>query len=167
MSKRQLAKLLVELSCQIMDVWTRAYAELDFDRLKEEVTKPEMLDKFSEGRPNIERDETRRLILSLVDVLEFGILSHPFRRTSDWLCEQALDKVLAASVAKAKIDGELERVVYGMWFADIDGQMGKEGILGEAIKELPAAPFLRVNIATHLSFSLLESLEGGGSAHSP
>jgi nucleoside phosphorylase len=148
-SKRELAKLLVYLASQIMNVWTRAYAELDFDRLKNEVTKPEILDKFSEGRPDRERDETRKLLLSLVDVLEFVILSSPFRRTVDWLCEQARHKVLAASVAKAEIEGELERVVYGMWFADIDGQKGKE-ILEGAIKGLPTAPFLRVNISTHL-----------------
>ncbi|HLG90148.1 MAG TPA: hypothetical protein VKZ79_23480, partial [Alphaproteobacteria bacterium] len=72
----------------------------------------------------------------------------PSRRVRGYLCEQARHKVLATSVEKSRVEGEIEGMIYSAWLADIDPKRG-EAALRAAIKRLPAALFLRISLASH------------------
>ena len=65
------------------------------------------------------------------------------------LCESARLRVLATSVENAEAKGEVQRMVQAAWLADVEGRRGHKKLV-DAIKELPASPFIRIMIATHL-----------------
>jgi hypothetical protein len=141
-TKQKLAKTLVELATHIMHEWTSAHANVDFAKIKEKLTSPEILATFPKMNAKESEQEATRLVGGLVDVLEYSFLGEPFRRMIHHLCEQARHKVLASSVEKAKVEGRVENVIYATWLADIDSKRGSE-LLSAAIKHLPPAPFFR------------------------
>jgi hypothetical protein len=105
---------------------------------------------------------TKRLIGSMVDVLEYSSLGTPVRRVLHQLCEGARQRVLATSVekaaikgsiesiVKAAIKGSIESIVKAAWLTDIESRRGKD-LLVEAIKQLPRSPFLRTSLAAHFT----------------
>ncbi|MDY0872012.1 phosphorylase family protein [Dongia rigui] len=149
-TKQELARELIEFATTIMHSWTRLRAATNFAEVKAELTKDSFVREFIDNNGSKQSfEETRTLIASLVDVLEYGYLCEPFRRVVHSLCEGARHKVLATSVEKAKVDSLMERVVHGSWLADIDTRRGLT-LLRETVKSLPNLPFLRINLANHL-----------------
>lgn len=149
-TKQTLVRLLIKLASGIMDIWSRANGLVDFQEIKKEMTKPETLELFSNKQnPDEKEEDLRRLVSGLVDMLEYAFLSQPIRRTIHHLCEQARSRVLAASIARSGNYKDIEAVIYGAWLADVDAKRG-QAPLKSAVKNLPAAPFFRITLATHL-----------------
>ena len=147
--KQRLSKVLIEIAALAMDEWTQINSAVDFDEIKKTLTTTESIEKFiGDDTAAVTLDEARRTITGLVDILQYSFLGEPFRRIINHLCEHARLKVLAPSVEKSHVEGEVERVVFGAWLADIDGKRGGVA-LRDAIKTLPPAPFLRIILATH------------------
>ena len=70
------------------------------------------------------------------------------RRLLNHLCEKARLRVLAVTLERAKTDGPIQRLIHAVWLADVDGVRGHRLLL-DAIKGLPASPFLRFAMAAH------------------
>lgn len=148
-TKQQIASQLIELATLVIDQWTRAHAQVSFDEIKKDLTSDEALVNFpSRDGKNETKQEKIEIIEGLVDVLEYSFLSEPFRRIIHHLCEQARHRVLAPSVQKAKVEGEMERIIHAAWLTDIDSKRGS-GNLKKSIKGLPVSRFFRMTLATH------------------
>jgi hypothetical protein len=148
-TKRTLVNSLVQLATLIIDIWTRLIAAVDFRKIKEEMTSESAIASiihYKDDQVNLK--EHRRIVNNLVDFVEFSFLSFPFRRIVHQLCEQARHRVLATSVEKANVSGEMESIIHATWLADIDGQRGR-ALLRNALRQLPTAPFLRFVLASH------------------
>lgn len=149
-TKEQLAKLLIQTSSLLTHAMTEAYTRVDFSVIRKEFTSDEAIRKMMNGSFKVgERDEVKRQIESLVDLLEFSTLAAPMRRILHYLCERARLQVLAGSVEKARPEKEVDRLVHALWLADIDGKRGHKELM-TAMKGLPPSPFLRIIVATHL-----------------
>jgi nucleoside phosphorylase len=149
-TKQQICTAVVEMAATLSHAWTEAYSKVDFEELRKDFTSDENVRSINAGASEqIDLEETRRQIGSLVDLLEFSLLAAPLRRLLDYLCEAARLRVLAVSVEKAEPKGAVQAMVHAAWLADIEGRRGHKR-LNEAIKDLPPSPFLRVVIATHL-----------------
>jgi hypothetical protein len=116
--------------------------------LKTELTEPDALAEFMKMTAAKDEKEAKRIVGGLVDVLEMSLLGEPFRRAIQVLCEQARHRVLAMSVQKIDPEDSVEAIIQAAWLADIDGKKGRVP-LTDAIEKLSAAPFFRVNLATH------------------
>lgn len=149
-AKQDLSASLVDMAANLSHVWTRAYARVDFDEIRQDVTSDETIRSIQNGASETtDFEETRRQVGSMVDLLEFSLLAAPLRRLLNHLCETARLRVLAASVERANAPGEVQRLVHAAWLADIEGKRGHKRLV-EAIKALPPSPFLRIVIASHL-----------------
>jgi nucleoside phosphorylase len=143
--KRRLVKLIVTGASRLIDEWSRAQAEIDFDAIRAELTSDTSLPGLP--GPN-DLSEKKRFIEAMLDLLEYNAMADPVRRVMNFMCEQARQRVLATSVAGTKPDGPMERIVHATWLADIDVTRGKSP-LRDAIKALPRATFLRITLASH------------------
>lgn len=143
-TKRTLSKKIVRLAAHIIDDWTKLQTTIDFEKVKEDLLAEAERQQLETQSP----EDTRKLISSLVDILELAALGEPFRRVVGHLCEQARHRVLATSVANTDVEHLFEKVMHATWLVDIDGKRGRQA-LRKAIKELPAAPFLRITLASH------------------
>ncbi|MGB3643350.1 MAG: hypothetical protein WBA15_02625 [Mesorhizobium sp.] len=149
-TKQQLATLLIQSSSLLVHAITHAYARVDFTAMREDFTSDDSMRRMLNGSfEESDKEETKRQIESLVDLLEFSMLAGPMRRLLQYLCERARLRVLAGSVERAEPTDEIDRLIHALWFADIDGKRGHKGLV-KAMKELPASPFLRIVVATHL-----------------
>jgi nucleoside phosphorylase len=146
-------KLLIEdclrLANIILNEWTRLITKIDFGKIKAEVTNNAMIEKLRALNGHYDDESLTKLIHGIMDILEFSILSTPFRAILDQLCEQARHKVLASTIEKAHSDDVLEQVIRGIWLSDIDSRRGS-ALLQSSIRDIKAASFLRYNIITHL-----------------
>lgn len=148
-TKQKLAKMLVQLGTLILDAWTRLHKAVDFKAVKSDAMKSENIEKVSKGDgPFTEPKDAERFISDFIDLIEFVFLAEPFRRIVQTLCEQARHRVLATSVERAEPVGKVENIMFATWLTDIDSKRGSE-TLKRAMKELPPAPFLRLNLAAH------------------
>ncbi|WLB25247.1 hypothetical protein QIH85_25645 [Bradyrhizobium japonicum] len=148
--KQELSLALVDMAANLAHVWTRAHARVNFEEIRREFTSDESIKTIQNGSAEgADIEETRRQVAGLVDLLEFSWFSAPLRRLLDHLCESARLRVLAVSVERASVQGEVQRLVHAAWLADIDGKRGSKRLI-EVIKDLPPSPFLRVVVASHL-----------------
>src|SRR5262249_35586499 len=148
--KQELSLALVDMAANLAHVWTRAHARVNFEEIRREFTSDESIKTIQNGSAEgADIEETRRQVAGLVDLLEFSWFSAPLRRLLDHLCESARLRVLAVSVERASVQGEVQRLVHAAWLADIDGKRGSKRLV-EVIKDLPPSPFLRVVVASHL-----------------
>jgi nucleoside phosphorylase len=147
-TKQDLAAELVKLGSGVVHEWTLVNSSVDFEAVKRELQTEENLRDFSDGS-KADLVTAKRLMGTLVDLLEFGFVSQPFRRVVAHLCEQARHKVLATSLEKISFSNEIEKVIHATWLADVDAKKGSS-LLDLAIRSLPLAPFLRLNLASHL-----------------
>lgn len=149
-TKERLSGMLVDMMSLLAHVWTEFYTKVDFGALRKDFTSDENLKPLLNGSEDKDDlTETRRQVESMVDLLEFSILAAPLRRLLHILCERARLRVLAVSVEKAVVAGEVEKLAHALWLADIDGRRGHD-VLMRAMKNLPSSPFLRIVVATHL-----------------
>jgi hypothetical protein len=149
-TKQELAASVIDMAATLSHIWTEAYTRVDFDEIRKEFTSDEVVTSIQNGTDDPgDADETRRQLGGMVDLLEFSLFATPLRRLLNHLCETARLRVLAASVERAEVAGEVQAVLHAAWLADIDGRRGHRALLA-AIKELPPSPFLRIVIATHL-----------------
>lgn len=148
--KLELIGLLTRTASRLIDAQTRAYAKVDFAELKRKVLASEQVERllatFTEDR---ERDDIRRLLSNIIDLLELALLAEPFVSTVSFLSEQARHKILAPSIEKAEFSAAQEEVIRDTWLADVDPQRGRTN-LRKTVASLPAAPFFRLVLATHL-----------------
>ncbi len=145
MVKRRLAKAIVTGASRLIDEWSRAQMEIDFDAIRRDLT----TDATLADLPGPEDPgEKKRFIEAILDILEYSAMADPVRRVMNFMCEQARQRVLATSVAGTLPDGPMEKIVHGTWLADIDVSRGRAP-LREAIKALPRATFLRITLASH------------------
>ncbi|WP_242154813.1 hypothetical protein [Sphingomonas sp. BAUL-RG-20F-R05-02] len=143
--KRRLAKAIVTGASRLIDEWSRAQMEIDFEALRCELTTDAALANLP--GPN-DPEEKKRFIEAIMDIIEYSAMADPVRRVMNFMCEQARQRVLATSVAGTVPEGPMERIVHGTWLADIDVTRGKSP-LRDAIKTLPRATFLRITLASH------------------
>lgn len=143
--KRRLAKVIVTGASRLMDEWSRAQMEVDFEAMRCELTSDAALADLPGPDDPMEK---KRFIEAILDILEYSAMADPVRRVMNFMCEQARQRVLATSVAGTAPDGPMEKIVHGTWLADIDVGRGKAP-LREAIKALPRATFLRITLASH------------------
>lgn len=147
--KQMLASLLIQFSSIIIHRATDALTHVDFSLVKKRFeSDSEVIEAFQEKNASTDTAEARRVVSSLVDVLEFSLYGSAVRRVLDQLCEGARQRVLATSVEKAVVSGKIESLIHAAWLADIESRRGKD-LLVEAIKILPASPFLRSTLAAH------------------
>lgn len=148
--KQELSLALVDMAASLAHVWTRAHSRVDFEDIRREFTSDENIKAIQNGSGEAaDFKETKRQVEGLVDLLEFSWFAAPLRRLLDHLCESARLRVLAVSVERASVEGDVQRLIHAAWLADIDGKRGAKRLL-DIIKDLPPSPFLRVVIATHL-----------------
>jgi len=149
-TKQELAAALIDMAASLSHAWTEAYTRVDFEEIRKEFTSDEVVTSIQNGTADPgDADETRRQLGSMVDLLEFSLFATPLRRLLNHLCETARLRVLAVSVERAEVAGEVQAVLHAAWLADIEGRRGHKALLA-AIKDLPPSPFLRIVIATHL-----------------
>ena len=149
-TKERLSGMLIEMVSLLAHVWIEFYMSVDFDALRKDFTSDQNLKPLLNGSEDkADLSETRQLVESMVDLLEFSILAAPLRRLLHILCERARLRVLAISVEKAVITGEVEKLAHALWLADIDGKRGHDALM-RAMKDLTPSPFLRIVVATHL-----------------
>ena len=148
--KQDLSKKLVQLGSAIAHHWTELRLTIDFVQMKAELQKEENLKQFADMNGGEVEDiaELRTLVGMLVDVMQYTLLSEPFRRVTEHLCEHARQKVLATSVEKVEFKDPIEQILHSAWLTDIESKRGKDALY-KAIRALPNAQFLRVNLATH------------------
>jgi nucleoside phosphorylase len=143
--KRELSTVVVNGAAAIIDDWSRAQRDIDFEAIKVELLSDDVLHSLP-GPADI--DEKRRFVTSYIELLEYGAMADPIRRVLGFLCEQARHKVLAPSVTNATPGGLMEAVIHGTWLADIDAGRGRQ-VLRDAIRALPRATFFRMTLASH------------------
>lgn len=143
--KRELSTLIVDGAAAIIDDWSRAQREIDFEAIRIELLSEDVIHTLP-GPHDL--DEKRRFVTAFIELLEYGAMSDPIRNVLGFLCEQARHKVLAPSVASATPAGPVEAVIQGTWLADIDTTRGRPA-LRTAIRALPRATFFRMALASH------------------
>ena len=148
--KRELVSKIITLTCLIIDNWILKTAAADFEKLKERLSNDkEIVDTLAKSNSDRDIAEARGTISGLVDVLEYNLLSYPFRFLISTLCEEARDNVLAESITNTVISGAFENLIKSIWLSDINTAEGAKQ-LHELIKEIPKAKFLRLTLASHL-----------------
>jgi len=149
-TKRAFVSKIIKLSSLILDDWTRNVAEVDFKEIRHKVKEDDKLVKSLAKSDNAtDLAEAERMAESLVDFLEYALLSQPFRIIVETLCEEARDGILAESIVNTKGDGILENLLRCVWLSDLDTRAGTSQ-LNAAIKAIPTANFLRMTLASHL-----------------
>lgn len=144
-TKRKLSSEIVGCASGIIDEWSRLRMEIDFDGLKKHLLSPEVFKNL----PGPEKESEKvKFVDGMLDILEYSTLADPLLRVVGFLCEQARHQVLANSIEKAKVDGEIDRLIHATWLADIDTKKGKPH-LKNAMSSLPRAAFLRSTLASH------------------
>jgi hypothetical protein len=121
---------------------------VDFEVVKKQLTAPESMKELFAPDDARSDDDRKKLVITLVELLELGFLQQPLRRVIEVLCEHARHRVLATSVLRATASIGMEEVIRAAWLADIDSGRGAP-VLKKVIKDLPAAPFVRITLATH------------------
>ena len=148
--KRLLIQKIVKLSCFIIDDWTRSQLTVDFAKMKTDLTEnDETLRGFAATQDMNDLSSIKKTVENVIDLMEYQILTLPFVFVISTLCEEARDNVLAESVVNSELDEEFATLIKSMWLSDIKVSEGKAQ-LRSAIKALPRAGFLRVNVASHL-----------------
>ena len=147
--KRRLAHAVVHAASTLIDVWTRGFKSIDFTAFKTEVLADENLSRVIGEHTSGDETTVREFLNGMVDFFEYTILSYPFRRMLDHLCETSRQRVLAASLEKVEFDDVFDRTVAGTWLADLDASVAPKRFL-QTLADLPPARFVRLNLATHL-----------------
>lgn len=148
--KRALVAKIITLSALILGDWTAQSARVDYKKMKQDLVQDRSLLKdMSGGEEEFDEEKAKRGVESLVDLLEYSLVTHPFRAIVQCLCEEARDGVLAESVVHTDVEGSLEQLLKGIWLADLDTPTGVR-LLKQAIKAVPNAKLLRMSLASHL-----------------
>ncbi|MBX5210863.1 hypothetical protein [Rhizobium sp. NZLR11] len=149
-TKQNITKSIVRLGSALTHHWTSVHAAIDFAKMKRELATDENVLHFfrSNGKHPEDLVEAKKFIETMVDVIEYYMLSQPMRRTLEYLCEQARQRVLAESVAKPSFEHPMEKILHSAWLTDIESGRGKDALY-DAIRALPPATFLRINLASH------------------
>ena len=159
--KRNLGEGLIVVGGDIVARRTEQLLNVDFVDIKEHILADDVIMKFIDstenagtsggksGESNQRIEEVRKFLDAFLDLVEFALLSLPLREIMRFLCEHAQNRVLATSLDRINVDRKFERVLRAIWLSDVDPKAGYPAILS-AIKELPPAPFFRVNLASHL-----------------
>lgn len=149
--KQILAALLIEFSTIIAHRASEQLLTLDFEEVKSRLlSDSSVLETLKASGEDRDDAAVQKLVRSLVDVLEYSIFASSFRRVLAQLCEGARRKVLATSVEKAKVEGQMQKVIHAAWLTDIESRRGKVALVA-AIKTLPPLPFLRTALAAHFA----------------
>ncbi|MDG5751954.1 hypothetical protein P8R33_12620 [Qipengyuania sp. XHP0211] len=143
--KRDLSAKVVDGAAVALDEWSRINLEIDFDKMKENLTTDKALN--ATDFPD-EIDDRRRFVGSIIDVMEYAILAQPIRQIFGYLAEQARHPALYMSVDKSEVEGKLETLIKASWMVDLMPKSGRK-FLKESMKALPRASFLRYTIASH------------------
>jgi nucleoside phosphorylase len=149
--KRSLIEKILRLSAIILDDWTRVVGGADFDKIRKDIVEnKKLINDLAKSQEPDDLAEAERMAEGLVDLLEFSLQSHPFRVIVQTLCEEARDAVLAESIKNTEVEGVLEELLRCIWLSDLDASAGVKK-LNAAVKALPNANFLRINLASHLN----------------
>jgi len=149
-TKRKFVDRIIRLSAIILEDWTRESADVNYSEIRDKLCNDEQaITDIAKSDSEADIAEAKRTLSALVDVLEYALVSQPFRTIVNTICEEARDKVLAESVINTNVDGTLERLIRNIWLADLDSSVGVKGLI-ETIKSLPNARFLRITLAAHL-----------------
>jgi nucleoside phosphorylase len=149
-TKEQLASALIRTASLLTHAVTDGWSQIDFGALRGEFTSDEVIGSILNGdKDAAKRERTRREMKEVVDLFEFVLMASPLHTTLSVLCETARLNVLAASVEKAKTEGEVDNLIHALWLADIDGSRG-HGRLVKEMKALPYSPLLRIIVGSHL-----------------
>lgn len=146
--KVALSQSISSVAAIIIDKWTRRNQTVDFDEIRASLF-DEVISSKMEFDNEEERDEIRQLFVSVTDILEHNFMCEPIRRVLGFLGEQARHKVLASSIERAQVEDQVADVLRSAWLSDIDVNRGTPS-LSAALKKLPAAPLMRISLATHL-----------------
>ena len=150
-TKRKLSAQVIELASLLMETWLQERKNIDFEEAKKDLAAPDSLHEFisaADMDENISEEEARKIVYGLVDILEFAILTDPFRQLMSVLCDHAQNKVLATSVREVETLKKMEEIIKHIWLADLDYHKNQNEIR-RSFKNLPFAPLLLVNISLH------------------
>ncbi len=148
--KIDLATRIATLASHLLHHLTAQMLAFNFDEIKEKVVNDtELIERLTNKDDNAGAEDTKRLITTLVEILEFSTFSWPYRFISAQLCELAHHKVLSRTLQNTRVDGKLANVIKCIWLIDIDSEAGEKA-LSIALRSLPKSYFFQMNIATHL-----------------
>ena len=146
--KRRLAKGLVSLGCRIAEDWTEQTSTIDFDELRQAIlTDPtfvERKDKMTEEEWIGLKDDFDRLM----HVLEFTVVTGPYRAILATLCGQTNGNVLRKSVKEATMAREFEKLTQAVWASDLDAA-NAERLFKASIKPIRKSAVLQFLLAEH------------------
>jgi nucleoside phosphorylase len=147
--KRELARLIVELSSVLIDKLLRSFPSSPFEGLRERLHQDDTLrEVFSIPSEQPIPERHRALIDAVIDAYEFSVLGYPVRVVFEQLGNLAAQTVLRSSVSSVSPDDPMENLIARVWAAEIDAAKEKAALL-DAINGLPVVPFLRYTLSTH------------------
>lgn len=143
--KRELSGGIVNLGSTFISKFTDHVKNIDFQELKEFLSRPGNLKDFP---CEISEKEKVKLISDLVDIIQYSSIGYPLYVILGYLCEHARQKVLSLTLRKIdKLEG-LDEILLSSWLFDIDGTNGKRRVT-RALSDLPPSNFLRITLANH------------------
>jgi nucleoside phosphorylase len=149
-TKRELVGKTVTLAQLIIDKWTRAARDTDYQTIKDELLNDEKFIKnLAKSGTSQDIEHAEVIVERLVDLCEYVMLISPIAKVLSYLCEEARDNVLAESIVNTGVDGELNELIQNMWLSDINPTRGRAGLL-RSIRSLPRSIFLRSAITNYI-----------------
>jgi nucleoside phosphorylase len=147
--KRGLAQRIVRSTSVLLDRWIRAFPTVEFEKLRSEMNNDVRLrELFGLKAGDAISADLREFVVSLVDALEFGFLSHPLHSMLRCLGDFAGQPVLGASIRNITTVEPMDDLIAAVWAAEINASKSKDALI-LALDKLPPTPFLRISLATH------------------
>ena len=146
--KRRLAKGLISLGCRIAEDWTAQTAGIDFEELRKAILNDPTFIGRKEKMTEEEWDKLRTDFDRLMHVLEFTVITGPYRAILATLCGQTNGNVLRKSVKEAGSTREFERLTQAVWASDLDAA-NAERLFKGSIRRIRNSPVLQFLLAEH------------------
>ncbi|MBB4184779.1 nucleoside phosphorylase [Sinorhizobium terangae] len=147
--KRELARLIVELSSILLEKLLRGFPREQFKELKDKLKSDDVIRAvFELSEQESVSEKQRGYIELLVDAYEFSVMGYPIRVIFEQLGNLAGQAVLRASVASVESDDAMENLIARIWAAEINAAQEKSALL-RALHNLPVVPFLRYSLSTY------------------
>lgn len=156
-----LSELILESGEKLIQVWVSQANNLDYEQIKNKI----LADKdFKASVKPPSDDEYEKLVTALVDFIEYLSLCTPLERVTNQMLDQARHRIIANSLTKTELKGEVAKLLRAIWLTEIDFKAGSDS-LKQAAADLPPAVFLRSALTSLLIFRVKWKLSDTQTRH--